>query len=94
MYCSIDAKTSGGGIDASIKDETKTVKLRNSGGNINLQLPANKGYDLNLAANKINMEMKNFSGSIEEKSVEGKLNGGGTPVDVRSTGGKINVTFN
>ena len=38
--------------------------------------------------------MKNFSGSVEEKSIEGKLNGGGALVDVHSTGGKISVTFN
>ncbi len=94
LYCSIDAETSGGGIDASIKDATKYVKLKNSGGNISLELPSNKGFNLDLAANKINMEMKNFSGSVEEKSIEGKLNGGGTMVNVRSTGGKINVSFN
>jgi hypothetical protein len=94
LYCSVDAETSGGGIEALIKETTKTVKLKNSGGNINLQLPANKGYDLNLTANKINMEMKNFSGSVEEKSIEGKLNGGGILIDVHSSGGKINVTFN
>lgn len=94
LYCSVEAKTSGGGIEASIKDATKTVKLRNSGGNINLELPLNKGFDLDLAANKINMEMKNFSGSVDEKSIEGKLNGGGTTIEVRSTGGKINVSFN
>lgn len=94
LYCSVEAKTSGGGIEVALKDATKHVKLKNSGGNINLELPSNKGFDLDLAANKINMEMKNFSGSVEEKSIEGKLNGGGTTVEARSTGGKINVSFN
>ncbi len=93
LTCSIDAETSGGGIDAEIIETTKTVKLRNSGGNINLQLPANKGYDLDLSANKIDMQLKNFSGSVDEHSVEGQLNGGGTLVDVRSQGGKISVSF-
>ncbi|HEY2728226.1 MAG TPA: hypothetical protein VGI61_13705, partial [Parafilimonas sp.] len=80
-------------IEAFIKDATKTVNLKNSGGSISLQLPSGKGFDLDLAANKINMEMKNFSGSVDEKSIEGELNGGGTLVKVHSTGGKINVSF-
>ena len=45
LYCSVEAETSGGGIEALIKETTKTVKLKNSGGNISLQLPANKGFD-------------------------------------------------
>ena len=94
LYCSVEAETSGGGIEASIKDGAKMVKLKNSGGNISLQLPINKGFDLSLNANKINMQMKNFSGSVDERSIEGKLNGGGTQVNVRSTGGKIDVSFN
>jgi len=94
LYCSVEAETSGGGIEAFIKDATRTVNLKNSGGSISLQLPSGKGFDLDLAANKINMEMKNFSGSIEEKSVEGKLNGGGTLVKAHSSSGNINVSFN
>jgi uncharacterized protein involved in outer membrane biogenesis len=93
MYCSVEAQTSGGGIEAFLKDAAKPVKLKNSGGSISLQLPANKGYNLDLAGNKINMEMKNFSGSVDDKSVEGKINGGGTSIEARSRGGKINVTF-
>jgi hypothetical protein len=93
LTCSVDAETSGGGIDAEIKETTKYVKLRNSGGNISLQLPANKGFDLDLNADKINVDLKNFSGSADENSIEGKLNGGGTVVDVRASSGKITVSF-
>jgi hypothetical protein len=93
LNCSVDAETSGGGIEAIIKETTKNVRLRNSGGNISLQLPANKGYDLDLNADKINVDLKNFSGSADENSIEGKLNGGGTLVDVRTSSGKISVSF-
>jgi len=80
LACSVDAETSGGGIEAAIKETTKNIRLRNSGGNISLQLLANKGYDLDLNADKINVELKNFSGSADENSIEGKLNGGGALV--------------
>lgn len=93
LSCSVDAETSGGGIDAEIIAATKSVKLRNSGGNIDLELPAGKGYDLDLNADKINVDLKNFSGSADENSIEGKLNGGGAKVDVRASSGRINVSF-
>jgi len=93
LSCSVEAETSGGGIDAEITEATKSVKLRNSGGNIDLQLPANKGYDLDLSADKINVDLKNFSGSADDNSIEGKINGGGPRVDVRASSGRISVSF-
>jgi len=93
LSCGVEAETSGGGIDAEVTETTKYVKLRNSGGNINLQLPANKGFDLDLSGNKINVDLKNFSGSADDNSIEGKINGGGALVDVRASGGKISVSF-
>ena len=93
LMCSVEAKTSGGGIDASITETTKNIKLRNSGGYISLQLPANKGFDFDLNADKIDVQLKNFNGSADENSIKGKLNGGGTLVDVRANSGKINIIF-
>src|SRR6185436_753747 len=93
LSCSVEAETSGGGIDAEISDATKSVRLRNSGGNIELELPANKGYDLDLNADKINIELKNFSGSTDDNSIEGKIYGGGPKVDVHASSGRINVSF-
>jgi hypothetical protein len=94
IYSSVNAETSGGGIEAAINETTKSVKLRNSGGSIGLKLPANKGFDLDLAADKINIDLKNFNGSVDERNIEGKLNGGGTLIDVHANSGRINVSFN
>ena len=93
LFCNLEAETSGGSINAEITETTKNVKLRNSGGDITVQLPANKGFDLDLNAEKINVTLTNFSGSADEHSIEGKLNGGGALVDVHSSGGRINVRF-
>ncbi|HEX5152526.1 MAG TPA: DUF4097 family beta strand repeat-containing protein [Parafilimonas sp.] len=93
LLCKVEAETSGGGISAEIKDTAKDVKLRNSGGDIVVQLPANKGFDIDLNANKINVELKNFSGSAEEHSIVGTLYGGGALIDVHSSGGRVDVRF-
>jgi hypothetical protein len=93
LLCKVEAETSGGGIDAEINDATKDVKLRNSGGDISVQLPANKGFNLDLHADKIDVALQNFSGSADEHSIEGKLNGGGALVDVHSNSGRVNIKF-
>jgi hypothetical protein len=57
-------------------------------------LPANKGFDLDLTADKIKIYLKNFDGSADERNIEGKLNGGGTLIDAHANSGRINVSFN
>jgi DUF4097 and DUF4098 domain-containing protein YvlB len=92
LTCSVDASTSGGHIDIEIATLGKYVKVRNSGGNIDLQLPSNKGLDLDLRGDKIKTgNLSNFSGSVEEDRVDGKLNGGGVPVTVK--GGRVSISF-
>jgi hypothetical protein len=94
LSCSVDASTSGGNINVEIINPGKYVKLNNPGGNIDLQIPGDKGYDLRLYAEKINTEsFKHFSGSIKEKKIEGSLNGGGIEVMADAGGGKINLSF-
>jgi hypothetical protein len=92
LMCSIDASTSGGGISVSIKELGKYVKLRNSAGNIDLELPKNKGIDLDLSAQRVRVDkMEGFSGTINDDEIEGKLNGGGVPVTVKSSAGRISL---
>jgi len=94
MSCSLEASNSGGGIDIEMKELGKYVKISNSGGSIDLQLPKNKGVDLDLSGSRIKTEqLGNFDGKIEDDSVQGKLNGGGVPVRVRSSSGRISLSF-
>jgi hypothetical protein len=73
-----------------MKEPGKYVRIDNSGGSIDLELPKGKGLDLNLSADKVKTDhMENFSGKMEEDKVEGKLNGGGALVKVNAGGGRI-----
>ena len=70
------------------------VKISNSGGSVDLQLPANKGLDLDLHGNRVKINpMNNFSGDTDENSIKGKMNGGGTEVKVRAGSGHVSLTF-
>ncbi len=94
LACSVNASTSGGNISVDIKEVGKFVKLANSGGNINLSLPGNKGLDLKISGDKVKADkISNFSGSIEKDAINGKLNGGGIPVTVRGSSGRVTLTI-
>jgi hypothetical protein len=94
LACSLEASNSGGGIDIEIKELGKYVKVSNSGGHIDLQLPKDKGVDLDLSGGKIKTDqLGNFNGKIEDDQLEGKINGGGVSVKVRSSGGRISLAF-
>lgn len=93
MACSLEASTSGGGMDVDIKNLGKYVKLSNSGGNISLSLPKNKGLDLDLSGRIAGTHFENFNGKIDENEVNGKLNGGGVPVKVDAGSGRISLAL-
>jgi hypothetical protein len=94
MACSLEASTSGGNINVHVETLGNYVKLSNSGGNVDLQLPKDKGIDLDLSAHTIKTDqLSNFSGKLDKNNIEGKLNGGGVPVDVVSGSGRIYLAF-
>lgn len=93
LACSLNAWTSGGSIHVQMSEAGKYVKLSVSGGHIDLQLPSKQGYDLNLHGDRVTADLNaSFNGTKEKDRIDGKLNGGGIPVDV--DGGRINLTLN
>ena len=93
MSGSLETSTSGGHIDVAITTLGKYVKIHNSGGNVDLQIP-NKGIDLDLSASRIRTDaLNNFSGTKDDDEIKGKLNSGGVPVTVRSSSGTIHLTI-
>ncbi|MDB5141472.1 MAG: hypothetical protein JWQ66_185 [Mucilaginibacter sp.] len=93
LACSLDTYTSGGSMHVQLSQLGKFVKIDVSGGHVDLQLP-NKGLDLNVHGNKVTAELgSSFSGTKDKDRIEGKLNGGGVPVDVNG-GGRVNLTLN
>jgi hypothetical protein len=91
LACSVNATTSGGNMEIEIKEVGKFVTVSNSGGSIDLEMPGNKGLDLKLRGNKIKTtNLNNFSGDQGDEKLTGKINGGGIPVTVETSG---NITF-
>jgi len=87
LASSLDASTSGGSIDVEVSKLGKYITLHNSGGSIDLVLPKGHGLDLDLSASRIKAgTLTNFSGKMEDDQIKGKLNDGGVPVKMRTSG--------
>jgi hypothetical protein len=94
LSCSLETGTSGGNVAIAFLSLGKYVKVSTSSGSIDLQLPKEKGLDLDLTARKIRTgHLENFSGTLNEETIDGKLNGGGVPVTVKAEGGSINLAL-
>ncbi|WDZ98726.1 DUF4097 family beta strand repeat-containing protein [Mucilaginibacter sp. SJ] len=94
MAGSISAQTSGGGLYAQMLKVGKYLKLESSAGNVDIELPQNQGYDLDLRGEGVSpSSVAKFNGQWEKERVSGKYNGGGIPVKAEASGGSVNIKF-
>lgn len=91
---SISANTSGGSIRAELSNVEKELTMKSSGGSITAVVPDGLGLDLDLSGGRVNSKLSNFSGEVKKDRILGKINGGGVPVILQSSGGSINLEFN
>jgi hypothetical protein len=91
----IDAETSGGSIHATISAQPHAdSRLSTSGGGITVSLAPNIGVDLDAhtSGGGVNSDLPiTVMGKITDDSLNGKLNGGGPRLVLRSSGGGIHV---
>ncbi|HJP64513.1 MAG TPA: DUF4097 family beta strand repeat-containing protein [Mucilaginibacter sp.] len=94
MNCALQANTSGGSLSAEMKHVGKYLRLSSSAGNVDVELPAKQGLDLNLRGERVDQhQFSGFKGDWDKDRVRGTVNGGGAPVDV-SANGNVSVHFN
>jgi DUF4097 and DUF4098 domain-containing protein YvlB len=90
---SVNAKTSNSGVTVTMAAVSDYVTLSTSNGNINLSVPAERGYDLKARARKIETSgLANFSGRIDDKNLDGRIGNGSAKIDV-STSGRVSLSF-
>ena len=89
MAGSIDASTSGGSVSVNLTRVDKFVKLATSAGSVRVQMPLNKGIDLDMDGSRVSAPLNNFSGRAEKDRIVGKLNGGGIPVRLTASSGNV-----
>jgi DUF4097 and DUF4098 domain-containing protein YvlB len=89
---SIDASTSAGSVEVSLTKLGQYVRLNTSVGSIRVKMPMDKGMDLNLSGNRVEVgTLSKFDGDIEKDRVRGKLNGGGVAVNISAGNGSVYI---
>lgn len=91
LSASVTATTSAGSIEADFDRLGEFVSLTTSSGSVRVNMPLNKGLDLDLRGNKVAIDLKNFDGRMDKDRVQGSLNGGGIPVKLTASSGSVYV---
>lgn len=92
MSGSVELATSAGSTHLQLLEIDQFVKVNVSAGNVDIELPLNKGLDVDLSANHIQIPSNQFTGIKEKNKMIGKINGGGTPVKVSASAGNIKLS--
>lgn len=93
MDAKVTASTSGGSIMASLDVFDEDVDLRTSGGNIRIELPETENFDLELRGQRVNIELRNFTGEAERNNIQGYVGSGGPLLSARTSGGSVYVDY-
>ncbi|WP_128545968.1 DUF4097 family beta strand repeat-containing protein [Larkinella soli] len=88
---SIEAHTSGGGMDVEITKLGEYVRISGGPGSVHVRMPLDKGMDLDISGNRVDMPLSKFDGNVEKDRVRGRLNGGGIPVRISAGSGSVYV---
>lgn len=87
----VTASSSGGSIKASLISLEDELNLKASGGSISVTLPQDEGMDLNIKGGSVSSQLAYFEGVKTRDQIIGKINGGGIPVNLSTSGGSIKV---
>jgi len=91
----VDASTGGGLISAVLRGQlSDAVKLSTGGGGINLSVSGDAAFNLDAktGAGRVTTELPvTVVGKMEDGRLEGPVNGGGKPVQLRCGGGAIHL---
>lgn len=88
---SFTGSTSDGNISGTFSQLKGNLTARTSDGNIDITIPAKMGLDLDIKAESMNVPLENFSGRSDKKVIQGKSNGGGIPVKLSSSDGRVSL---
>jgi hypothetical protein len=89
----ITAQTSGGGVQCSLAGTNRGISVTTSGGGIQLTLPRATTANIQAISSggEITSEVPIASTEWQDGHVKGTMNGGGQPIDVRTSGGGISI---
>lgn len=89
----VKVQTTNGQIHVDLATLAGDVKLGTTNGEVRLQVPASSkaDVDLQLTNGAISVDNLSFEGDKERRRVRGRINGGGSRIEVETTNGQITL---
>ena len=89
----ITGRTSGGDVQCSLVGINRGISLSTSGGSIQLTLPraTTARIEATSSGGEFTSEIPVAITQLQDSHVQGSINGGGQPIDVKTSGGDISV---
>ncbi|WP_234568693.1 DUF4097 family beta strand repeat-containing protein [Rhodohalobacter sp. 614A] len=89
----MSARTSGGSIRGEFLTFDNDIDLQTSGGNIEINLPEVSDFNIDLKGQRVNTQLRNFTGEFERDHVEGRIGRGGPMLTARTSGGSVSLRY-
>ena len=90
---SIKAHTSGGNVRVGLKGANRGIRASTSGGDVELILPQGTTGDVSASTTggQVTAEIPVTATVMKDSKLEGTRNGGGQPIEARTSGGDIKL---
>jgi DUF4097 and DUF4098 domain-containing protein YvlB len=87
----LSASTSGGSVECSLVGSNRGIVAKTSGGSIEITLPASTtgNVDATTSGGDVRSDLPVAAKQKQDDRLEGSLNGGGQPIELRTSGGSI-----
>lgn len=90
---SFSGNTSDGNVRGNLLKLQGRLSVVTSDGDIDVRIPAGSGIDLKMKGEDLTYPGTQISGKISEHHIQGQVNGGGTPVELISSDGDVNLSY-
>lgn len=89
----MSARTSGGSIRADFLTLEGDIDLKTSGGSITIDIQDASDFNLDLKGNRVNTQLRNFTGDFERDHIEGRIGNGGPMITAKTSGGSVTLEY-
>jgi hypothetical protein len=90
---SLKGSTSDGNITGELNHLSDELKLSTSDGNIDVVIPGGLGLDLYMRGERLDTRLVDFSGHSSKHKIDGEMRGGGIPVTLTTSDGRVSLRY-
>ncbi len=90
---SVSAQTSDGDIEGNLLKLKNKLSVLTSDGNIDVTIPDGLSFNVKLKGSNLNIPLVDFSGKTEEHLIQGTVRGGGIPVELLASDGRVSLIY-